>query len=127
MIFYKSIDVEKEVRDALAPYMTAYCRPLPSEYDLPNLLITKVGGNDRSTIDTFEVVIDARAALDAEADEYLRTALGLLDQIAKNQTTRIRHVVVNTSGSWGTDPVRPDLAMCSARVAVTVHKFLTEV
>jgi len=127
MIIYQSIDAEKEVKNALSPYMETYCRPLPAQYGLPNLLITKVGGTSRSTIDTAEIVIDSRAEDDAAADEYLRRALGILEQVAKEQTTAIRHVEENSSGSWGNDPVRPDLAMCSARVSVTVHKIKVEV
>ena len=43
----KSIDIEEEVRTALAPHLTVYCRPLPAEYGLPNILVTQVGGTDR--------------------------------------------------------------------------------
>lgn len=127
MIINKSIDIEDEIRRALEPYQNIYCRPLPEEYALPNLLITKVGGTDSSTIDTFEVVLDSRARLEANAVDYLNTAIGLLKVIAKEQTTALRHIVVNSSGSWGVDPVRPDLCMCSARLAVTVHQVKTEV
>ena len=127
MIINKSIDIEDEIRRALEPYQNIYCRPLPEEYALPNLLITKVGGTDSSTIDTFEVVLDSRARLEANAVDYLNTAIGLLRVIAKEQTTALRHIVVNSSGSWGVDPVRPDLCMCSARLSVTVHQIRTEV
>lgn len=127
MIVNKSIDIEDEVRTALAPYMTAYCRPLPADYTLPNILITQVGGTDAQTIDTFEVVLDARGTIEAEAFDCLRTAIAVLKTTAKAQTTAIRHVVVNSSGSWGADPVRPDLAMCSARLSVTAHQYLAEV
>lgn len=123
----KSIDIEDEVRTALAPYLTAYCRPLPAEYDLPNILITQVGGTDAQTIDTFEVVLDARAKLEAEAFDCLRTAIAILKTTAKEQTTALRYVTVNSSGSWGTDPVRPDLAMCSARMAIVAHQIPMEV
>jgi hypothetical protein len=123
----KSIDIEDEVRTALAPYLTAYCRPLPAEYDLPNILITQVGGTDAQTIDTFEVVLDARAKLEAEAFDCLRTAIAILKTTAKEQTTALRYVTVNSSGSWGTDPVRPDLAMCSARLAIVAHQIPMEV
>lgn len=123
----KSIDIEDEVRTALAPYLTAYCRPLPAEYDLPNILITQVGGTDAQTIDTFEVVLDARAKLEAEAFDCLRTAIAILKTTAKEQTTALRYVTVNSSGSWGTDPVRPDLAMCSARLAIVAHQMSMEV
>ena len=123
----KSIDIEDEVRTALAPHLTAYCRPLPAEYDLPNILITQVGGTDAQTIDTFEVVLDARAKLEAEAFDCLRTAIAILKTTAKEQTTALRYVTVNSSGSWGTDPVRPDLAMCSARLAIAAHQIPMEV
>ena len=123
----KSIDIEEEVRTALAPHLTAYCRPLPAEYDLPNILITQVGGTDAQTIDTFEVVLDARAKLEAEAFDCLRTAIAILKTTAKEQTTALRYVTVNSSGSWGNDPVRPDLAMCSARLAIVAHQMSMEV
>ena len=127
MKIYQSIDIEEEVRTALSPYQTAYCRPLPDEYGLPNILITQVGGTTKDRVDTFEVVIDSRALIEADALGYLNRAEALLTKIAKEQTTAIRHVVINSSGSWGADPVRPDLAMCSARLSVTAHQQLVEV
>ena len=123
----KSIDIENEIRKAFEKRMTAYCRPLPADYELPHILITQVGGRDLNTIDTFEVVLDARAAREAEAINYLNTAVALLKAVAKEQTTALRHITVNSSGSWGVDPVRPDLAMCSARISVTAHQTITEV
>ena len=127
MIINKSIDIEDEIRQALAPYQIIYCRPLPEDYELPNLLVTQVGGTDASTIDSFEVVLDARARLEANAVSYLNTAIGLLKAIAKEQTSAIRHITVNSSGSWGVDPVRPDLCMCSARLTVVAHQVTMEV
>lgn len=127
MRIYKSIDIENEVREALSEYLTAYCRPLPEQYELPNILVTKVGGTDSQTIDTFEVVLDSRALTEAEAIDYLDTATGLLKQIAKEQTTALRYVVVNSSGSWGNDPARPDLSMCSARLSIKAHQEIMEV
>ena len=127
MKILKSIDVEDEIRKALESRMTVYCRPLPAEYDLPHILITQVGGRDLNKIDTFEVVLDARAEREAEAVDYLNTAVAVLKAVAKEQTTALRHVTVNSSGSWGADPVRPDLAMCSARISVTAHQTTTEV
>lgn len=122
-----SIDVEDEIRRALADYMTVYCRPLPADYSIPHILITQVGGADSQTIDTFEVVLDSRAETEAAALEYLNRAKGILKQVAREQTTALRHVVVNSSGSWGADPVRPDLAMCSARISVVAHQTTMEV
>ena len=133
MTIYKSIDIEEAVKDCLAEHLTAYCRPLPAEYDLPNILVQSPGGTSESTntgkgkIDAFTVTLDARAKLEADALDYLNTATAVLIQTAKEQTTAIRHVVINSSGSWGADPVRPDLAMCSARLSVTAHQTITEV
>ena len=127
MIINKSVDIEEEIRTALAPYLTAHCRPLPKHYALPNILITQVGGTTVKTVDTFSVVLDVRARREAEALDTLNKAIGILKQVAKEQTTAIRHVTVNTSGSWGNDPVRPDLAMCSARIDVVAHQIIEEV
>lgn len=127
MTINRSIDIEEEVRTALLPYQTAYCRPLPAEYSLPNILITQVGGTQADTIDTFEVVLDSRAETEADALGYLNTAVAILIQTAKEQTTALRRVTINTSGSWGADPVRPDLAMCSARITATAHRQIVEV
>lgn len=127
MIINKSIDIEEEIRSALSEYQTAYCRPLPAEYTLPHILITQVGGQTVQTIDTFYVVLDSRAETEAAALDYLNTAIGILKQVAKEQATAIRHVTVNSSGSWGNDPVRPDLAMCSARLDVVAHQTIKEI
>jgi hypothetical protein len=127
MIINKSIDIEEEIRSALSEYQTAYCRPLPAEYTLPHILITQVGGQTMQTIDTFYVVLDSRAETEAAALDYLNTAIGILKQVAKEQTTAIRHVTVNSSGSWGNDPVRLDLAMCSARLDVVAHQTIKEI
>ena len=127
MVISKSIDIEEEIRTALAPYLTVYCRPLPKHYALPNVLITQVGGTTTGTIDTFSVVLDSRARREAEALDTLNTAIGIIKKVAKEQTTAMRHVTVNTSGSWGNDPVRPDLAMCSARIEAVAHQITMEV
>ncbi len=127
MIIKRSIDIEEVIRSALNSHIRAYCRPLPSDYSLPNVLITNVGGADRNDIDGFEVVLDARARTEEEASLTLRNAIGVLKQIAAEQTTAIRFVNVNTAGSWGSDPVRPDLAMCSARIRVIAHQEKVEV
>jgi len=127
MQILRSIDIEDVIREALSSYVTIYCRPLPEHYSLPCILVQQVGGRDESTIDTFEVVLDSRASNEAEASEYLRNAVGILREVARLQSSEIRNVTVNSSGSWGNDPVRPDLAMCSARIRVIAHLENVEV
>lgn len=119
----RSVDIEDEIRKALKNYMTAYCRPLPANYSLPCILITQIGGSDvEGQVDTFNVTMDARAKEAADANETLRNALGILRKVTEEQTTPLRHIVVNSSGNWGSDPVRPDLAMYSAQISVVVHQ-----
>lgn len=119
----KSIDVEEAIREGLSPYISnVFVRPLPAKFSTPCLLITQVGGTELNTIDTVDIVLDARAELAAEASELLREAVARLKQIANEQSTPIRYIEVNSTGSWGTDPVRPDLNMYSARLRVTVHQ-----
>ena len=127
MIIQRSIDIEDVVRQALSDYLTAYCRPLPDSFLLPSILVQQVAGTDSASIDTFEVVLDSRADNEAEALETLRNAIGILKAVSKQQTTPIRFVSVNSSGSWGNDPMRPELAMCSARISVVAHEESTEV
>lgn len=127
MIIQRSIDIEDVVRQALSDYLTAYCRPLPDNFLLPSILVQQVAGTDSASIDTFEVVLDSRADNEAEALETLRNAIGILKAVSKQQTTSIRFVSVNSSGSWGNDPMRPELAMCSARLSVVAHEESTEV
>lgn len=118
----RSVDIEDEVRIALKDHLTAYCRPLPKDFSLPCILITQVGGTDQDgQIDTFEVTLDARADNAADANETIRNAIGVLRKAAGDQTTAIRFVEVNSSGSWGSDPARPDLSMYSARLRVVAH------
>lgn len=118
----RSVDIEDEIRKALKDYMTAYCRPLPANYSLPCILITQIGGSDaESQVDTFNVTIDARAKESADANELLRNALGIIRKVTAEQTTPLRHIVVNSSGNWGSDPVRPDLAMYTANISVVAH------
>ena len=118
----RSVDIEDEVRNALKDYVTTYCRPLPASFSTPCILVTQVGGTDANGfIDTTDIVLDARAKNSAEANETLRNAVGILREIAKTHRTAIRHVEVNSSGSWGVDPVRPDLCMYSARLRVVAH------
>ena len=116
-----SNDVEYIVQQALKDYFTIYCRPLPKNYDLPCLLVAQTGGNDEDTIDFYSIVIDSRAETEGEANEYLRKAIGVLKKVVQEQTTEMRHIEVNSSMSWGNDPVRPDLAMCSATIELYAH------
>ena len=127
MIIKLQIDIEDEIRKALSPYLTTYCRPLPKNFTLPCILASKTGGSDTDTIDRFLVVIDSRAKTEAEADEKLRIALGILKETAALQTSALRHITVNSSGSWGGDPVRPDISMCSATLEVIAHQTTMEV
>lgn len=123
----RNIDIEETIREALAPYFTAYVRPLPKKPKFPSIEIQRVGGVEGNKIDTFDIVIDSRAAEPADADEQLRNAIGALKTIAANQTTALRYIEVNSSGSWGSDPVRPDLAMSSARLRVVAHQEITTI
>lgn len=122
MNILKPIDIEDEIRLALTNYLSAYVRPLPKTYTLPNVLITASGGNSNNTVDTFTVSLDARAETDAEAYDTLTTAIGVLEKQAADQVGALRHVAVNSLGSWGTDPARPDLKLCTATVLVTAHR-----
>lgn len=128
MIIDRSIDIEDEVRKALAPYAVAvYCRPLPADYALPHIQVTQVGGTEANRVSTFDITLDARAENELAAMVTLHTAVAYLRAAAKNQTTAIRHIEVNSSGSWGNDPARPDLAMCSVRLQITAHLEQMEV
>ncbi len=122
----RSIDIEDEVRIALKDYFTIYCRPLPKDFELPCLLVTMTGGNGEN-IDEFQITIDSRAENESEALDQLLNATATLKQVAKRQTTQLRHVVVNTHGSWGRDPNRPDIAMASAQLTVYAHKYNTNI
>ena len=86
MEILRSIDIENVVRLALKDYFTVYCRPLPSKFKVPSIEVQTVGGTEQSTIDTFDVVLDSRAKEEAEADELLRNAVGVLKTVAKEQT-----------------------------------------
>ena len=127
MIIRVSEDIEDICREALSLYLTAYCPPLPAEFPLPCVLVRQAGGSVRDTIDTFTVTVDARAETEAEAMTTLRAAIGVLQAVADAQTTPIRVVGINSSGSWGQDPVRPELAMCSATLRITAHQTTMEV
>ena len=122
---YRRIDVEDAIRSALDPYMEAYCRPLPEKFAVPCVLIQGTGGDTEAAvtgtgkIDTFVVVVDSRADIEADALEQLRNAVAILEA---TKDKGFSHVAVNSLYSWGMDPTRPDLAMCSATLTVTAHR-----
>ena len=125
MTIYRSIDIEDAARRALSDHMTVYCAPLPANYDLPHILVQAAGGgtdttaSGRPTIDMFTVTLDARAETEAQAMEYIRTAAAILES---TRSDGISYARVNSLYSWGVDPVRPDLAMCSAAMVITAHR-----
>jgi len=127
MNILKPVDIEEELRLALDPYLTVYARPLPASYALPNILISATGGTTAETIDTFTVSVDARAETDADAYDTLSNALGIMEQQAREQFGAIRNVTINSLARWGTDPVRPDLKLCTATVLVTAHRTPYEI
>ena len=122
MEIQRSIDIEDEVRLALKDYFDIYCRPLPKDFVVPSLLVTQTGGSDDNTIDNFNITIDSRAETEAEALNLLLDATATLKEIAKLQSSKLRFVNVNSCGSWGTDPIRPELAMATAQLTVYTHK-----
>ena len=121
MNILKQVDIENEIRLALAGYFEAYCRPLPETYGLPNVLIEQTGGSSSNEIDTFQVRLSVRAETDEDASDVMRDVLGVLEVRATEQFGALRHVSLNSLASWSTDPARPDLKLCTALVLVTTH------
>lgn len=122
MNILKPVDIEDEIRLSLKDYVKVYCRPLPETYELPNVLISATGGSSKDTIDTFTVSLDTRAETEAEAYNVMSTVIGLLQQQGANQVGALRNVSLNSLARWGSDPVRPDLKLCTATVIVTAHR-----
>ena len=122
MNILRPVDIENEIRLALKDYFTIYCRPLPKTFTTPSLLVTATGGRSTKEIDTFTVVIDARAETDAAAVELMNNALGALEVRSREQFGALRNVSLNSLARWGSDPVRPDLKLCTATVLVTAHR-----
>lgn len=122
MNILRPVDIENEIRVAITSYLNVYDRPLPENFLLPNILVQVAGGTSTDSIDTFIASLEARAKYDAEAYEYLTTAIGLLEAQAKNQVGALRSVKVNSLSSWGSDPARPDLKLATATVIVTAHR-----
>lgn len=122
MNILKQVDIENEIRLALADYFEAYCRPLPETYGLPNVLIEQTGGSSGNQIDTFQVKLSVRAETAEDASDCLREVLGVLQARAEEQFGALRYMSLNSLASWGNDPVRPDLKLCTALVLVTAHR-----
>lgn len=122
MNILRPTDIEDEIRLALKDAFTTYVRPLPKNFSVPSLLITATGGTTAETIDTFTVTIDARAETDAEANELIRNAIGVLEYQASQQVGALRSVRLNAQANWRTDPVRPELKMQSATFLVVAHR-----
>lgn len=122
MNILRPVDIEDQIRLAMKDYLTVYVRPLPDNFTTPCILVTATGGSSENTIDTFTVVLDARAKTDAEAFSLIRTAQGLLETQACNQFGALRNVSINSLARWGNDPVRPDLKLCTLTVLVTAHR-----
>ena len=114
-------DIEYEIQKVLDPYIKTYCRPLPEEYALPNILVVRVGGTELTDwsgtghIDRFTITLQCRAEDDGTAQETLSTAVAVL-----KESNKFRFVQNNTDlGNWGTDPVRPDLSLFSVTLIVS--------
>ena len=127
MNILRPVDIEEQARLALKDYFTTYVRPLPANYTLPCLLITATGGTSNNEVDTFTLTLDARAETDAEAYELITTALGAIEKQGQNQFGALRNVILNSLARWGSDPVRPDLKLCTATVLVTCHREAYEI
>lgn len=127
MIIYRSVDIEDEIRKALKDYFTVYVRPLPENFTTPSVLIELMGGTSANTIDTFTVRFSARAKEDAEAIDLIRTLLGVLKHQTTEQFGELRFSNEQNLTSWGNDPIRPDLKLCTATIQVIAHKESFEI
>lgn len=121
MIIERSIDIEDAIREFLKPYFNVFVRPLPKSFELPCLLVTQVGGTESDKIDTFAVVLDARAKTEAEALNLIHDAIGVL------KLSELGWITTTALASWGSDPVRPELALCTARLSIATHKTTKEI
>ena len=123
----RSVDIEDEIRKALDPYVQAYVRPLPANFSTPSVLIEMTGGTSKNTIDTFVVKLSSRASTDADALELMRNVIGILEAQTDAQIGALRYTTQNSLASWGSDPARPDLKLCTATVLVTAHRSSLEI
>lgn len=127
MIIKRSIDVEKETNDLLKNYFNTCLRPLPEKYTTPITLIELMGGTSTDTIDTFTIRLSVRAKTNGEAVTTMRNVLGVLDYQTKNQVGKLCYSTEENLTSWGNDPIRPDLCLCTATVQVIAHKESFEI
>lgn len=123
----RSVDIEDQIRLALKDYFTVYVRPLPASFTVPCVLIEQTGGTTENTIDRFSVKLSARATTDADAQELIRNVLGVLEEQTKSQVGDLRFITINSLASWGNDPVRPDLKLCTVTINVFAHKESFEI
>ena len=121
MIIKKSKDIEYLVQQTLDPYIKTYCE-LPKNYVLPNLVVRRIGGTElvdwsgTGHLDRFTIQLYCRAEDEGTAQDTLSKAVGIL-----KASDNFRNVVNNTDlGSWGSDPVRPDLALFSVTLIISV-------
>lgn len=123
----RQVDIEDEIRLALTDYFEAYCRPLPDKYGLPNVLVEQTGGTTLNTVDTFQIKLSVRAKTDADAIDTMRDVLGVLEYQAEHQFGALRHISINSLASWGNDPARPDLKLCTMTAIVIAHREQYEI
>ncbi len=123
----RQIDIENEVRLALKDYFETYCRPIPETYGLPFVLVEQTGGNTSNTIDSFQIKLSVRAKTDEDAMDTMRNVLGVLEYQVEHQFGSLRHISVNSLASWGTDPERPDLKLCTLTAIVIAHREKYEI
>lgn len=127
MIINRQIDIENEIRLALTDYFETYCRPLPETYGLPNVLVEQTGGNTSNTIDSFQIKLSVRANTDEEALNTMRDVIGVLEYQTEHQFGALRHISVNSLASWGSDPARSDLKLCTMTAIVIAHRENNEI
>lgn len=125
----RSVDIEDAVRVILSEHFTAYCWPLPAQFSTPCITVHQTGGQPpvrdwggNRHIDVFNVVLDSRAENEAGALEYLNNAVAYLEQ-----SSGLRSAELNAAASWGTDPDRPDLALCTATLVVRASLETVEI
>ena len=118
----RQVDIEDEIRLALTDYFETYCRPLPDKYGLPNVLVEQTGGTTLNTVDTFQIKLSVRAKTDADAIDTMRDVLGVLEYQAEHRFGALRHISINSLASWGNDPARPDLKLCTMTAIVIAHR-----